>query len=149
MFPINFRQWILELTRVNNYVKDKRLTSFVLRLNIVQYCLDKDIVSLNQQYSLNVSLMDLPRLSKDESLTIDGIMKTLVMQLIKQSSVLLDQENKSIDLKDKDVGYLKVVKSKIIHNNHESDLPTSLLSLKTKYSHIFKTTTGTDNIGLL
>ncbi len=90
--------------------------------------------------------MDLPRLSEDESLTIDGIMKTLVLQLIKQSSVLLDQENKSIDLKDKDVGYLKVVKSKIIHNNHESDLLTSLLSLKTKYSHIFKTTTGTDNI---
>ncbi len=146
MFPINFGQWILELTRINNHVKDKNLTSFVLHLNVAQYCLDKDIVFLNQQYSLDVSLMDLPRLLKDELLIIDDVMKTLVIQLIKQSSVLLDQENKSINLKNKGVGYLKIVKSKLIHNNHESDLLTSLFKLKTKYPHILKTTIGTDNI---
>ncbi len=82
--------------------------------------------------------MDLPRLSKDEMLIVNGTKKTLIMQLVKQLGVLFDQENKLISLKDKSLGYLRINRSKIKHNNRESDLLTSLLKLRTKHSHIFK-----------
>ncbi len=90
--------------------------------------------------------MDLPRPSKDGVLTINGTKKTLITQLIKQPAVLFDREHKSLNMKDKDIGYLKINGSKIIHNNHESDLFASLLALRTKHSHIFKGTSETHDV---
>ncbi len=87
---------------------------------------------IEQQYNLDMVLMDLPRLSKDEVLIIDGIINTLVMQLIRQPSVLFDRKDRSINLKNKNGGYLKIVKSEIMHDNYKSDLLVSLLKLKTK-----------------
>ncbi|PIM96012.1 hypothetical protein [Candidatus Hodgkinia cicadicola] len=147
LFPFDFGHWNLELIRSNNFIKDKKLTSFELYLNVVQYCLDKDIMFICCQFDLDVPLMDLPRLQKDEALTVNGTTKTLIMQLIKQSAVLFDQESESINMKDKHFGYLRIDGSKIEHNNHESDLLTSLLKLKTKRSHIFKGTSGKRDVG--
>ncbi|PIM95245.1 DNA-directed RNA polymerase subunit beta [Candidatus Hodgkinia cicadicola] len=138
LFPTNFRHWSLDLININNFIKDEKLTSFELHLNGVQYCHDKDIIFVSHQFDLDVPLMDLPRLSKDEMLIVNGTKKTLIMQLVKQLGVLFDQENKLISLKDKSLGYLRINRSKIKHNNRESDLLTSLLKLRTKHSHIFK-----------
>ncbi|PIM95577.1 DNA-directed RNA polymerase subunit beta, partial [Candidatus Hodgkinia cicadicola] len=147
LFPIMFEYWTLELTGINNYVKSERLTTFELCFDVVQYRLiDEDVMFIGQHYDFNLVLMDLPRLSKDEVLTIDGVMKTLVMQLIRQPSVLFDRKNGSINLKNKNGGYLKIVKSEIMHDNYKSDLLISLLKLKTKYSHIFKSIIGTNDI---
>ncbi len=99
------------------------------------------------RFDLDVPLVDLPRLPKDEVLTVNGTKKTLIMQLTKQSAVLFDQETESINLKDKHLGYLRISGPKIEHNTHESDLLTSLLRLKTKHSHIFKGTFGTHDVG--
>ncbi len=57
--------------------------------------------------------MDLPRPSKDGILIINGTKKTLITQLIKQPTVLFDQENKSISIKGKDIPYLRINGSKI------------------------------------
>ncbi|PIM96856.1 DNA-directed RNA polymerase subunit beta [Candidatus Hodgkinia cicadicola] len=147
LFPVNLKYWSLELIRPSNFIRDEKITSFGLELNVVSYCLDKGILFINSQYDLDVPLMDLPRPSKDGIVTINGTKKTLITQLIKQSAVLFDRENKFISMKDKDVGYLKINGSKIIHNNHESDLFASLLALRTKHSHIFKGTSGTHDVG--
>ncbi len=66
-------------------------------------------------------------------------MNTLVMQLTRQPSVLFDLKDGFINLKNKNGGYLKIVKSEIMHDNYKSDLLISLLKFKTKQSHIFKT----------
>ncbi len=147
MFPVDLKHWSLELIRPNNSIKDEELTSFGLELKVVQYCLDKDILFVNYQSNLDVPLMDLPRPSKDGILTINGTKKTLITQLIKQSAVLFDREHRSINMKDRDNGYLKINGSKIIHNNHESDLFASLLALRTKHSHILKGTSETYDVG--
>ncbi|PIM94820.1 DNA-directed RNA polymerase subunit beta [Candidatus Hodgkinia cicadicola] len=147
LFPSDFGHWSLDLTKPNNFIKDKKLTSFELHLNVVQYYLDKDIMFVCYRFDLDVPLVDLPRLPKDEVLTVNGTKKTLIMQLTKQSAVLFDQETESINLKDKHLGYLRISGPKIEHNTHESDLLTSLLRLKTKHSHIFKGTFGTHDVG--
>ncbi|PIM96883.1 DNA-directed RNA polymerase subunit beta [Candidatus Hodgkinia cicadicola] len=147
LFPVNLKHWSLELVRPNNSIRDEELTSFGLELNVVQYCLDKDILFVNYQYNLDVPLMDLPRPSKDGILTINGTKKTLITQLIKQSAVSFDREHQSINMKDKDNGYLRINGSKIIHNNYEFDLFASLLTLRTKHSHIFKGTSETHDAG--
>ncbi len=72
-----------------------------------------------------------------ELLIINGTKKTLITQLIKQLTLFFDQENEPISIKGKNIPYLRINGSKIIHNNHESDLFASLLALKTKHSHIF------------
>ncbi len=65
MFPFNLKYLSLELKRISNFIKNERLTSFDLELNIIQYCFIKDIIFVSHQYDLNVPLMDLPRPSKD------------------------------------------------------------------------------------
>ncbi|PIM95885.1 hypothetical protein [Candidatus Hodgkinia cicadicola] len=147
LFPVNLKHYSLELIKTSNCIKDEKLTSFGLELNVIRYCLDKDILFVNDQHNLDVLLMDLPRLSKDGILTINGTKKTLITQLIKQSAVLFDRENETISIKDRDIGYLRINGPKIIHNNHESDLFASLLTLKTKHSHIFKGTSETHDVG--
>ncbi|PIM96150.1 DNA-directed RNA polymerase subunit beta [Candidatus Hodgkinia cicadicola] len=147
LFPLNLKHYSLELIKPSNSVKDEKFTSFGLELNVIRYCLDKDILFVIDQYGLDVLLMDLPRPSKDGILTINGTRKTLITQLIKQSAVLFDRENKTISIKDRDVGYLKINGPKIIHNNRESDLFTSLLALKTKHSHIFKGISEIHDVG--
>ncbi|PIM96902.1 DNA-directed RNA polymerase subunit beta [Candidatus Hodgkinia cicadicola] len=146
LFPVDLKRWSLELIRPNNSIRDEESTSFGLELKVVRYCFDKDILFVNHWYNLDVPLMDLPRPSKDGVLTINGTKKTLITQLIKQPAVLFDREHKSLNMKDKDIGYLKINGSKIIHNNHESDLFASLLALRTKHSHIFKGTSETHDV---
>ncbi|PIM96729.1 DNA-directed RNA polymerase subunit beta [Candidatus Hodgkinia cicadicola] len=146
LFPLDFGYLVIELVRISNFIKNERLTTFELDLNIIQCCIDKDIIFVCHRHDLNVPLMDLPRLTKNGTLIVNNIEKILIMQLVKQSAVLFDQESESISIKDKHLSYLKISESEITHNNHESNLLTSLLKLKAKYSHMFKNICGTNEV---
>ncbi len=55
---------------------------------------------VSHRYDLNVPLIDLSKIiTKIWILTINGTKKILIIQLIKWSTVLFNQENKSISIK--------------------------------------------------
>ncbi len=89
LFPFNLKYLSLELKRIRNFIKNEWLTSFDLELNIIQYCFYKDIIFVSQQYDLNIPLMDLPRLSKDGILIINGTKKTLITQVNKTANSII------------------------------------------------------------
>ncbi len=82
--------------------------------------------------------MVLPTLSKDGTVHVDGIEKTLITQLARDDSVVFDQQNGVINLTTKSLKHLIIHGSRIKHGDCNSDLFSTMLVLKSKYSHLLK-----------
>ncbi len=85
-----------------------------------------------------MSLVILPTLMRNNAVLVDGVKKTLVLQLIRNISVVFDRDNEVINMVTRSSTHLKIQGSRIKYGNCNSDLFATMLLLKSKYSHILK-----------
>ncbi|PIM95075.1 DNA-directed RNA polymerase subunit beta [Candidatus Hodgkinia cicadicola] len=138
LFPFDNGRWSLEYTKVETYVLSRNTTAFDLNLEVIQYRSHTKMVYVFHRWWLNIPLMVLPTLSKDGTVHVDGIEKTLITQLARDDSVVFDQQNGVINLTTKSLKHLIIHGSRIKHGDCNSDLFSTMLVLKSKYSHLLK-----------
>ncbi|PIM96223.1 DNA-directed RNA polymerase subunit beta [Candidatus Hodgkinia cicadicola] len=138
LFPLDIGHWRLEYGKVDICVLSRTTNVFGLILDVVQYLIDKKITFISQRLELSIPLVALPSLSEDNSVLVDGIKKTLVMQLIRDITVMFDRDTGEINMVTRSLKRLEIQGSRIKYGNCESDILVTLLFLKSKYSHILK-----------
>lgn len=116
---------------------------FDIDFNLINYHEDKWFTQIDQQCEIQTSMIDLPRLLKDDTVVIDDTKKVLVVQLTTLSSLRIEasKDNENIELllsrtlkiKSTNLGIT------ITNNEHTVGLLDVLLSLMTKPSHILRT----------
>lgn len=82
--------------------------------------------------------MILPSLTKHNTVLVNGAKKTLIIQLVRDITVMFDQDNGVINMTTKSSKRLGIQGSRIKYGDYESDLFATMLKLKSKYSHILK-----------
>ncbi len=73
LFPFDIGHWSLEYTNVETYVLSKNITTFDLSLEVIQYRSHTKMVYVFHRWRLNMPLMCLPTLLKDNAIHVDGI----------------------------------------------------------------------------
>ncbi|PIM96932.1 DNA-directed RNA polymerase subunit beta [Candidatus Hodgkinia cicadicola] len=138
LFPFSIGCWRLEYGRIEIYILSEISNSFDLILDVIRYQSYKSITFISQRSELNMPLVILPTLTRDNVVLIDGVKKTLTMQLIRNISVVFDRDNEVINMVTRSLSHLKIHGSRIKCGDCDSDLLTTMLWLKSKYSHILK-----------
>lgn len=146
LFPINNQEVNLELIGIKKRNSIELVDGFEnsdrfdINLNLVLYFESDWFIQLHQHVEIQTTLIDLPRLLKDDTIVIEGIKKVLVFQLTTPSGLHIevseDQTNidlsfsRMLDIKSNDLDI------KISNGRCSADLLDTLLSLKTKQHHI-------------
>ncbi|PIM96484.1 DNA-directed RNA polymerase subunit beta [Candidatus Hodgkinia cicadicola] len=138
LFPFDIGRWSLEYGKVEICILSRTTNMFGLILDVIQYRVDKKITVISQRLELSTPLVTLPSLSKDNAVLVDGVKKTLIMQLIRDITVMFDQDTREINMVTRSLKRLKIQGSRIKYGDYESDMFTTLLALKSKYTHILK-----------
>ncbi len=154
MFPVDSDYGSLEFISIDHSALEGDTNStirnrFVLKINVNLYHLIGDIIFVAQRSKVDVPLMELPQLTDNDDVVVNGVNKVLVPQLIKQSAVSIDRTDGIVNLKlmTNDGRYLNIDNLRIKYADYYSgDLLTTLLMLKTKYIHILNVCSEVKNI---
>ncbi|PIM95454.1 DNA-directed RNA polymerase subunit beta [Candidatus Hodgkinia cicadicola] len=138
LFPFDIGHWRLEYGKVEICISSRTMDVFGLILDVIQYSIDKKITFISQKLELNIPLVILPSLTKHNTVLVDGVKKTLIMQLVRDITVMFDKDNGVINMTTKSSKRLGIQGSRIKYGDYESDLFATMLKLKSKYSHILK-----------
>ncbi|PIM96953.1 DNA-directed RNA polymerase subunit beta [Candidatus Hodgkinia cicadicola] len=144
LFPVDSDYGSLEFISIDHSVLEDATNStirnkFILKINVNLYHLIGDVIFVGQRSQVDVPLMELPQLTDNDEVVVNGINRVLVSQLIKQSAVSLDRTDGIVTLKLMTNGgtHLTIENLRIKYADYYSgDLLTTLLMLKTKYVHI-------------
>ncbi|PIM96279.1 DNA-directed RNA polymerase subunit beta [Candidatus Hodgkinia cicadicola] len=154
LFPVDSDYGSLEFISIDHSALEGDTNStirnrFVLKINVNLYHLIGDIIFVAQRSKVDVPLMELPQLTDNDDVVVNGVNKVLVPQLIKQSAVSIDRTDGIVNLKlmTNDGRYLNIDNLRIKYADYYSgDLLTTLLMLKTKYIHILNVCSEVKNI---
>lgn len=129
LFPFDIGHWRLEYGKVEICISSRTMDVFGLILDVIQYSIDKKITFISQKLELNIPLVILPSLTKHNTVLVDGVKKTLIMQLVRDITVMFDKDNGVINMTTKSSKRLGIQGSRIKYGDYESDLFATMLKL--------------------
>ncbi len=144
LFPIINENISLELINISNYNISFNADRFELNLKYTHYSKHNNIIYISDSIDIDLPLMELPRLSKHDTIAIESIQRILVSQSIRIPDISIKRVNKLVNIN------LLTLKSNYLHikgsslgieigiGNSFSDYASFMLSMGVKTAHVFK-----------